>query len=233
METTRDSQDHLLSVKAVRRVRGGLLVNFEGIDGAGKTTHARAAVAELRRRGYDAIYLHEPTDGPYGARLRSLMAQGRDQVTPKEEFELFLADREQDVALNIRPALDEGKIVCIDRYYPSSIAYQGALGLDPAMIRRKNEEIAPVPDVILYFRLDPQRAIERIRASRREGLDLFEHAHYLEKVAAIFDSLDFPQMVQLNAELDIETLQSLVMRILEGAIAGRLTYEVREARPRE
>jgi dTMP kinase len=212
----------------LRRVRGGLLLAFEGIDGAGKTTQARAAVEELRRRGFDAIYLREPTDGPHGARLRELMAAGREKISPREEFELFLADRADDVAHNIRPALERGQIVCIDRYYPSSMAYQGALGLDPEEIRRANEAFAPRPDVILLFRVPAEVGTARIRDSRREGQNLFEHQSYLERVAALFDAMTFPQMVRLDATLPPETLQSLVLRIIEGAIAGREVFEVPE-----
>ncbi|MCX7625487.1 MAG: dTMP kinase [Candidatus Sumerlaeaceae bacterium] len=214
----------------VRRVRGGLLLAFEGIDGAGKTTQAKAAVEELKRRGFDAVYLREPTDGPHGMKLRQLMAAGRDTVSPREEFELFLADRAYDVEHHIKPALDTGKIVCIDRYYPSSMAYQGALGLDPEEIRRANESFAPRPDVILLFRLPVEVGTARILGSRTEGQNLFEHQSYLEKVAAIFEKMSFPQMVRLDATLPPEILQSLVLRIIEGAIAGREVFEVEEGK---
>jgi len=206
----------------LQKVPGGLLVAFEGIDGAGKTTQAVSAVEELRKRGYDAIYLREPTsEGPDGRQLRMLMAQGRDTLSPQKEFELFLADRFYDVQHNIRPALDDGKIVCIDRYYPSSMAYQGALGLDPEMIRHENEKIAPIPDLILYFRVTPEVSAQRILASRSGGQNLFEHQSYLEKVAQLFDAMEFPQMVRLDATLPIDRLHHLVMRILEGALAAK------------
>lgn len=213
----------------IRRVRGGLLLAFEGIDGAGKTTQAKAAVEELKRRGFDAVYLREPTDGPHGTRLRQLMAAGRDSVSPREEFELFLADRAYDVEHNIRPALEMGKIVCIDRYYPSSMAYQGALGIDPEEIRRANEAFAPRPDVILFFRVPVEIGTARIRDSRTEGQNLFEHQSYLENVAAIFERMSFPQMVRLDATLPAGVLQSLVFRIIEGAIEGREVFEVEES----
>src|SRR5437867_7178584 len=104
------------------------------------------ACEKINLHGFDTIYLREPTTGPVGLKLRQLMISGR--VEPAEEFRLFLADREEDVRLNIRPALDRGAIICIDRYYISSMAYQGALGLDPEFIRAENEKIAPRPDLI-------------------------------------------------------------------------------------
>ncbi len=205
----------------MQQVPGGLLIAFEGIDGAGKTTQAKAAVDALRRRGFDAIYLREPTDGPHGTRLRQLMAKGRENVSPQEEFELFLKDRAEDVARNIRPALDRGQIVCIDRYYLSSMAYQGAIGLDPEAIREANEQFAPRPDLILYFHLPVEIGATRIRSSRSEGQNLFEHQAYLEKVAEIFEKMNFPQMVKLDATLPLDSLHQEVMRRIVEAIKRR------------
>lgn len=218
METVRNEDEQLTP----RRLRGGLLIAFEGIDGAGKTTQAKMAVARLQDEGFDAVYLREPTDGPYGKRLRELMVAGREKISPQEEFELFLLDRKEDVERNIRPALERGAIVCIDRYYLSSMAYQGALGLDPAMIQRENEKIAPVPDLILYFHLPVEICLQRIRQSRDTGLNLFEQQAYQERVAKMFEQMHFSQWVQLDATLDIQTLHDLVMRVIHGAISTRL-----------
>src|SRR5690606_18005812 len=125
---------------------GGRLIAFEGIDGSGKTTMARRIAATLSEAGYNAIYLCEPTNGPYGRQLRELFVSPAPR-DPAKEFELFLKDRQEDVHQNIQPVLDAGGIVCIDRYYISSMAYQGALGIDPAVIQRENEAFAPAPDL--------------------------------------------------------------------------------------
>src|SRR5690606_35569687 len=108
---------------------------FEGIDGSGKTTTARRIAETLSAAGYHAKYLREPTDGPHGRKLRELMTQPGERDV-QEEFRLFLLDRREDVDQHIDPLLQAGGIVCIDRYYISSMAYQGALGLDPAHIRQ-------------------------------------------------------------------------------------------------
>lgn len=186
--------------------RRGVLAAFEGLDGSGKTTQARRAVAALEERGREALFLREPTDGPIGQRIRQLMKAGREAVPPREEMELFLQDRRWNVETNIAPALERGAVVCLDRYYISSMAYQGALGLDSAEIRRLNEAFAPVPDLILYFSLPVSVSIQRIRASRSEGPNLFEREEYLERVAGLFQSFQFPMRVDIDAAQDVDAV---------------------------
>ena len=111
----------------------GLLIVFEGLDGAGKTTQLGLLQECLRSRGRDAVCLREPTEGAVGAEnCGGLMLQGRGDVTPDTELEWFLNDRREHVDQKIRPALDRKQIVLLDRYFFSTMAYQGALGHDPA-----------------------------------------------------------------------------------------------------
>lgn len=166
----------------------GLLVAFEGADGVGKTTQAHLCADALNARGTAALFLYEPTrESEWGLRLRELMKSGRG--TPLEEFELFKKDRAYDVETNILPALAAGKVVCIDRYYLSSMAYQGALGvaeLSPERIRRENEAFAPEPDLLLYFDMPLEDALRRITANRGEALNTFEQADYQQRVRNVY-----------------------------------------------
>lgn len=200
-------------------IPGGLLIAFEGIDGSGKTTMARRATKSLQQEGYAAEYLREPTDGPYGRKLREIMLSP-DERDPQQEFELFLLDRKDDVRDNIQPVLDAGGIVCIDRYYISSIAYQGALGLDPDMIRRENEKFAPAPNLILWYTLPVVAARDRIQTSREEGANEFEKQDYLEKVHQEFQRMEFPQMVRIDSALDQEAVFTKTWNILMGHISN-------------
>jgi dTMP kinase len=94
-------------------------------------------------------------------------ATGR--LSPEDELLYFLNDRRQHVEETIAPALAAGKVVILDRYYFSTMAYQGARGFDPVEIRRMNEEFAPVPDLLLILDLDVDTAHHRIghRATAR------------------------------------------------------------------
>ena len=97
-----------------------------------------------------------------------------------------MLDRREDVRHNILPALVAGKLVIMDRYYLSNIAYQGARGLDPEMIRRENEQFSPVPDLVLVLDIDPALGLARITDSRKTALDSFEKEDYLRRVRDIF-----------------------------------------------
>ena len=85
----------------------------------------------LGHLGLPVILTREPTNGLIGQKIRQIITNGRQGLTPAAELDLFLADRREHVHKVIQPALAAGKIVITDRYYFSSMAYQGALGLDP------------------------------------------------------------------------------------------------------
>lgn len=191
----------------------GFLVAFEGIDGSGKTSIARMVSSHLNDCGYNAVYLREPTDGPYGKQLRAIMVSG-DARDPLSEFDLFLKDRKEDVEQNINPVLSAGGIVCIDRYYISSMAYQGALGLDPEMIRETNEKFAPVPDLILRFNVNIDEALKRIKSTRSDGPNQFEQRDYQEKVNRIFDSMQFSQMIEIDADQNLQDVFQSTISII-------------------
>ena len=108
-----------------RLIPGGLFIVFEGIDGTGKTTQLHLLAEKLRQRGYAVVSTREPTEGVYGQKIRELFVD-RGAASPERELELFIADREQHVKETIEPALADGCIVLSDRYYLSTVAYQGA-----------------------------------------------------------------------------------------------------------
>lgn len=188
--------------------RRGLLIVFEGLDGAGKTTQLGLLYDHLYRQGRDVVRLREPTDGPWGQKLRRLMAHGRGDVTPATELEWFLNDRREHVDQWIRPALERKQIVLLDRYYFSTMAYQGALGCDPQSIRARNEAFAPPPDLLLLLDLPPVAGWQRLR--QRGTPSHFERLDYLERVAGIFDAMDFPYLRRIPADQEPEAVQSRV-----------------------
>jgi len=180
--------------------RPGLLIVFEGIDGSGKTTQARALVRRLRRRGRQAVFFREPTRGKWGRAIKRMAARA-DSLTPEEELALFVKDRRENVAKNLRPALAAGKIVVLDRYYFSTIAYQGAKGLDPARIRRLNESFAVPPDLVIILDVDASAGLGRI-GGRKTRDELFEREDYLVRVARIFRGLAGPRFVHVDGRGD-------------------------------
>jgi len=190
-----------------------MLIAVEGIDGAGKTTIANHLCDFLSKKGYKCIVLKEPSESIYGKMIKSL----KSRPDPETEMELFLKDREMDVKDRILPALEEGKIVIMDRYYYSNIAYQSARGLNADRIRELNERIAPKPDLVILLDLSPSKALERLK--NREKLSIFEEKDYLEKVRQKFLEIADERTVIINAERNLE----FVKREAEEAVIRLLT----------
>ena len=194
----------------------GLFIVIEGIDGTGKSTQAKRLAEWFQSEGREVVLSREPTDGPWGKKLRESASTGR--LAPDEELEYFLNDRRQHVEEVISPALAQGKVVILDRYYFSTMAYQGARGFDPLEIRRKNEAFAPVPHLLLLLDLDVDDALERIGV-RGDTANEFEKRGNLERCREIFLSLrNEPFVTVIPSE---GTLDTVTDRILTTVTARR------------
>ena len=191
------------------KLKRGLLIVLEGIDGSGKTTQARLLAGALRRAGLEALSFREPTRGRWGREIRE-KARRPDSLTPEEELALFLKDREEDVARNILPSLRRKKAVVLDRYYYSTIAYQGAKGISRARIRRLNERFAPGPDLVFILDVDPGRGLGRIKG-RPKKEPLFERKEYLARVRRIFRSFRGRKFVHLDGTRDKKEIAELIL----------------------
>ncbi len=202
---------------------GGVFITLEGVDGAGKSTQARQIENAFAERGFSVLLTREPTNSLHGREIRRIASEGRGGLEPREEAELFIRDREEHCRDELLPALESGRIVICDRYYHANIAYQGALGLDPAEIRRLNEGRFPKPDLTLYLRVDPQLSLERIRQGREGGTNVgFEKADYLKKVAEIFDSMEDPYIARVDASRGAgEVFRDILTIIEERGLFGK------------
>jgi dTMP kinase len=187
-----------------RPIPGGFLVAIEGIDGSGKTTQAQMLADFCLEKRLDYSVSKEPTRGQFGQILRDSALTGR--LTVEEELDLFLKDRAEHVEKLIRPALDQGKVVILDRYYYSTAAYQGARGADPVAIVKQNEEFAPKPDLLILLDVPPAIGLERIR-QRGDVPNAFETEDSLEHARQIFNAIDSPALYRLDAKTGPDILQ--------------------------
>jgi len=167
------------------KLKKGVLIVLDGIDGTGKTTQAKRLLAALQKKEADAVYFREPSDSQWGLAIKR-KAIIADSLSPEEELDLFQKDRRENVEKNLKPALKEKKVIVLDRYYFSTIAYQGARGIDPEKIRRKNESFAVKPDLVFILDIVPQKGLDRIAISREKMESHFEREDYLVKVREIF-----------------------------------------------
>lgn len=194
---------------------GGFLAAIEGIDGAGKSTLVPVLADFCARENLPCVTSREPTQGPWGRKLRESATRGRLPLA--EELELFRRDRAEHVESVIAPALRAGQVVILDRYYFSTAAYQGARGADPAEVIRENETFAPRPDLLLLLDLDPAAGLGRVRA-RGDRPDEFEHEQELARARAIFRTLDFPGLVRLDAGQRKEALHAACLEAFATAL---------------
>lgn len=145
--------------------RKGFFICIEGLDGCGKTTQTKILVRRLRKKGYDAIYTAEPSQGKIGKFIRKYCLHSERRVPSVVEALLFAADRFEHVEKEIIPALNEGKIMVSDRYVYSSLAYQGAAGLDLEWIRKINEHVIR-PDIAFFVDVEPKTVIKRVKTKK-------------------------------------------------------------------
>jgi dTMP kinase len=202
-----------------RSLARGILVALEGIDGTGKSTQAERLTALFKAQGYAVALFREPTVSPWGRRLREAMSEGRRVLAPSQELDLFLQDRRYDVAAHILPALAARQLVLMDRYYFSTIAYQGALGIDPDYIRRLNETFAPVPDLVFLLMIPAAEGLDRIRRSRGRTDDVFEREDYLKKVNEVFRTLQGPYIHPIDADQSIDLVTALLQRQIQDTLS--------------
>jgi dTMP kinase len=187
-----------------------LFIVFEGIDGSGKTVQAKMLAARLHECGIPCVLTAEPSGGPIGRQIRSLTSR----LEPEEEARQFTADRKDHVERVIVPALAQGRTVICDRYVYSSVAYQGARGVDIALILKENSKFAIRADVTFLLEIPVDIALARIRANRSPDLSPFEKREDLHTVAALYRDLQDPSIRRIDGSLSPEAVQDHIVLIL-------------------
>ncbi len=186
----------------MERADTGLFIVIEGIDGTGKSTQAKMLERALKEAGQTVILDREPSDGPYGKILRDSATTGR--LSPQEELDLFHKDRKHHLDEVILPALQRGETVILDRYYFSTMAYQGQRGFDPQEIRETNLRFAPNPDILFILDLEVDQARERIGV-RGDTTNEFEQRDALQYCRDTFLSVsneEFAHVIDSSQTLD-------------------------------
>lgn len=195
----------------------GLFIVFEGIDGAGKSTHLQKLLEYLRDAGIEALAVKEPGDTPLGERLREVLLSAESRLEPLTELMLYEASRCQLVHEVIQPALARGQTVISERFALSSLAYQGyGRGLSLDLISRLNREATGglEPDLAFWIDLPPEVGLARLRGTpdriERAGLAFYR------RVRAGYEALaqSNPKIVRLNGEDDVAVLaQQVTMHV--------------------
>ncbi|MBW2425257.1 MAG: dTMP kinase [Deltaproteobacteria bacterium] len=200
-------------------MKRGKLIVFEGLDGSGKSTQLRLAAESLRERGLEVVETREPTDGPWGRRIRE-MARSGERVAPETELEWFFEDRREHMRDVVEPALAAGRLVLSDRSYISTVAYQGARGLDPARILVDCEAEFVRPDLILFFEIEAATGLARVAERGGTAEPAFEEQAFQERVAEVFASLEIKELVRIDAARPAHAIAPDVLAAIENVLSG-------------
>jgi dTMP kinase len=121
----------------------GKFITFEGSEGCGKSTQSKLLYRYLKRKGFSVVYLREPGGTKISEKIRKILLDPKNHITPLSETLLYMASRAEVVRKVIQPALLKGKIVICDRFLDSTITYQGyGLGVDIGFIKMVGESVS-------------------------------------------------------------------------------------------
>lgn len=190
-----------------------MFITFEGIDGVGKSTQADLLEGWFHQLGHEVIRTLEPGGTELGQEIRHLLLHRKGAVAPRSEALLYAADRAHHVATKVRPALAAGKVVISDRYFDSSVAYQGAArDLDVTEVRNISLWAVDglLPDLTVLLDLPAAEAMQRRNRTgtepdrlESEKVEFFERARqqYLTLAASetrflLVDATGTPEQIQ-------------------------------------
>ncbi len=190
--------------------KAGVFICIEGVDGCGKTTQAKILVRNLRRRGFDAVYTTEPSAGKVGTLIKRFVLARQRRVSTALEALLFAADRVDHVQGVVKPLMKWGKVVVCDRYVYSSLAYQGAAGLDLEWIDCINQ-FALKPDLALFLDVAPERVVGRLKRKK----SVMETMRNLKKVREVYLKLAQQQrLIALDGKQPIQEISKSILSIV-------------------
>ena len=193
----------------------GLFISFEGIDGAGKSTHIAPLAALLRERGRTVVLSREPGGTPLAEKIRGLALN--DAMDPLSEALLMFAARRDHLQQVIEPALSAGHVVLCDRFTDATFAYQGGgRGFDLAVLGQLEQLVQALPqgglrqpDITLLFELAPEIAAQRLAGVRVPDKFESQPVEFFRKVAAGYDMRarqDPARFVRIAADRPVEAV---------------------------
>lgn len=203
-----------------------MFITFEGPEGSGKTTQAHLLAEHLRSRGRAVILTHEPGGTAIGDQIRAVLHDPMNsEMQPWAEVLLYSASRAQLVAQVIRPALAAGKVVLCDRFYDSTLAYQGyGRGLDLSALQAITYLATGglVPDLTLYLDIQPDQGLQRRLLGGGEWNRMDQQTlEFHRRVRAGYLELaghEPERWVVINAAASVEEVQGRVQAIVENRL---------------
>ncbi|MBA7483902.1 dTMP kinase [archaeon] len=195
----------------------GLFIVLEGIDGSGKDTHIKFLAKELRELGYAVVETAEPSRDRVGTFLKRYAKRKEERLPAESEALLYASDRFDHVKNVIKPALRRDQIVISARYYYSSMAYQGAVGVDLNWIKEMNR-FALKPDLAVLLDILPEYSLHRLKRRR----SIYEDSDYLRKVRDIYIKLvNEGELVKVDADRPKRVVQGELLSMIQELVERR------------
>ena len=169
-----------------------MLITFEGIDGCGKTTQINNLTEYLNSRNLQVTVFREPGGTSLSEKIRDLLLHETDEMDFRTELLLFSAARSQLVVEKVIPLLNKGELVILDRYYDSTVAYQGygrnSIQIDHIHFLNKLATHNTVPDITFYLSISPEIASKRTQNNQKDRMEKAGIA-FFERVKSGYDLL--------------------------------------------
>jgi dTMP kinase len=202
----------------------GIFISFEGIDGAGKSSHVQAVADAFTHAKRQVVLTREPGGTPLAEKLRDMVLH--DNMDALSEVLLMFAARRDHLQQVIEPALARGEVVVCDRFTDATFAYQGAgRGFDLKVLSQLEQWVQALPsggvrqpDLTLWFALDPAIAAERLSNARVPDRFEAQPAAFFAKVhQGYLDRLqdDTQRFARIDASANLEQVREQVMRVLQ------------------
>ena len=159
-----------------------------------------------------------------GRIIKESATSGR--LTPEEELDLFIKDRTEHVENLIAPAMQDGKIVLLDRYFYSTIAYQGSRGANVEQVKTMMEDRFPIPDMVFLLDIDADLSAHRIANVRGEEPNHFEERGNLTTARAIFNAMRESNICRIDGSLSVpEVHRQIMLRFIKGPLKAKRCFK--------
>ncbi len=212
-----------------------MLISFEGIDGAGKSTQIQELLHALNARGVEVLTLREPGGTAVAEKIRQILLESSHEISPIGELLLFSASRAELIQGVVMPALTSGKTVILDRFFDSTTAYQGyGRSIDMEVLRSiiAISTCGITPDITFYLDLEPEEAMKRkfskksiplvfqddeLDRMERSGIEFYRNVRqgYLD-IARI----NSQRFVLLNALDSVVVIHNRILALLKERFGG-------------
>ncbi len=204
-------------------MKKGLFITLEGCEGSGKTTAAKTVIRKLAEDGFDVLYTREPGGIDIAEQIRRVILDiNNTAMDERTEALLFAASRRQHLVEKVIPALKEGKLVICDRFIDSSLAYQGyarGIGMDNVMKINEFAIDGYMPDLTVYFAIDPQLGLQRLNGRDEINRLDVEKLNFHNRVREGYEKLMemYPERIRsVDASLNRDELADECYRLISG-----------------